>query len=140
MRITRTSVFFISLHTEIQNATSSDCPRDENISDKGTMASSLPSNVNCTSSQSAAIVSVCSAVIGLLALIGTAVLTTLLTYICTKKRFAAKINRLEEEAHAYHHGPLYEEIHEPTKTYLESEEMEENPAYEHAKKSNKTVV
>ena len=103
------------------------------------MASTLPSNVNCTSSQSAAIVSVCSAVIGLFALIGTAVLATLFTYICTKKHFAAKINKLEEEVHMYH-GPLYEEINEPSKTHQESDEMEDNPAYEHAKKCDKTVV
>ena len=126
-------------YTEIQNATASDCPRDENISDKSTMAPTLLSNVNCTSSQSAAIASVCSAVIGLFALIGTAVLTTLFTYICTKKHFAAKINRLEAEAHMYQ-GPLYEEIKETSKTYQESEEMEENPAYEHTKKCDKTVV
>ena len=103
------------------------------------MASILPSNPSITSFQSLAIISVCSAVTGLFTLICTGVLTALFTYVCTKKHFVAKINRLEEDAHMYH-SPLYEEIAEERKAYLESEELQQNPAYEQAKKCNKTVV
>ena len=99
----------------------------------------LPSNASSNSFQSVVVAAVCSAVTALFTLICTAVFTALFTYICTKKHFTAKINRLEEDACMYY-SPLYEQIDEGRNACTESEEMERNPAYGLANKWSKPVV